>query len=255
MGIMLAQAAMSSDVLKRNDLDLKDCLETFRNSPFSLETFLNCREEFLKNNLKCYEGNYLGIITKIIRELFLDIVRQAFTIFDDNNSETLILKFINKVMFELILILRKNLIYVKVGRPELTQFWHSTILTGDALKPFWADFSVALDDIFALKMFDIIKAGLDDRLKDFANSDLTSPEASDSKIIKSETKRAEPEGFIENGAKYDLITTIALNSVVDVINQVRLCPGNELLKEKVKIELENRPELSESIKKWAKKQL
>lgn len=229
---------MALNVLKQNDLDLKLCLETFKISPFSLETFLISREEFIKNKLKAFEGNYQGIMGKIIRELFLETLRQAFTIFDDKSSEKKLFKFINKFLLEIILILRKILHQNSTppNRPELTQFWHSTILTGEALKPFCADFSVALDDIFISQMFKIIKEGMDERLKDV-------------KMM------VDNECFNDSNGKYDLNTTIVLNCVVDVVNQVRLCPESEILIEKVKIEIENRIEISENIKNWAKQQI
>ena len=227
---------MAEAILKQSDLDLKLCLETFKTSPFSLETFLNSREECLKNHLKSFEGDYLGIITIIIRGLFSDSLRQAFTIFNDKKSEICIFQFVNKILFSLIGNLRIILMNSKnLDRPQLTHLWHSTILAGDALKPFSADFSVALEDIFVTKMFEIIKGGLDERLKDVEKG-------SNEKIM------------IETGQKYDLNTTIALNSVVDAINQVRLCPESLKLTEIVKLELQNRQELTENIKSWAMNQ-
>ena len=228
---------MAAAILKQSDLDLKLCLETFKSSPFSLETFLNSREECFKINLKSFEKDYLGIITIIIRGMLSDSLRQAFTIFNDKKSEKQIFQFINVFLFSLIGNLRTILINsTNLDRPQLTHMWHSTILAGDALKPFSADFSVALEDLFIARMFEIIKAGLDERLKDLemGSTDI---------LITTIT-----------GQKYDLNTTIALNSVVDVINQVRLCPENKKLIEKVKNELQNRSELTENMKKWAMNQ-
>ena len=225
--------AMSSlAVLKQSDLDLKLCLETFRLSPFSLETFLKLREECLIKHLESFKEDYLGIVTVIIRGMFSDSLRQAFTLFNDKVSEKLIFQFINKLLFSLIGDLRAILLKLtNIDRPQLTHMWHSTILAGEALKPFSADFSIVLEDIFVVKMFEIIKDGLNERLEDL--------------------EKGLQEVPIKTGHNYDLITTIALNSVVDAINQVRLCPRCEKLIEKVKIELENRAELTENIKKWA----
>lgn len=226
----------SAAVLKQSDLDLKLCLETFKLSPFSLETFLNSREECLKIHLKSFKGDYLGIISVIIRGIFSDSLRQAFTIFNDKTAEKTIFQFINKFLFSLIGELREILSKLSnIDRPQLTHMWHSTIIAGEALKPFSADFSIALEDVFVDKMVKIIKRGLDERLKDLENALEDVP--------------------INSGQKYDLNTTIALNSVVDAINQVRLCPESQKLTETVKNELEKRPELTENIKKWAASQL
>lgn len=223
---------MSSAVLKQSDLDLKLCLETFKVSPFSLETFLNSREECLKNHLKSFKDDYLGIITVIIRGMFSDSLRQAFTIFNDKKAEKMIFQFINKILFPLIEDLREILIKsTNIDRPQLIHMWHSTIVAGEALKPFSADFSIALEDVFIAKMVKIVGKGLDERLKDL--------------------ERGSEDVLINSGQKYDLNTTIGLNSVVDAINQVRLCPESQKLTEEVKNELKKRPKLTENIKNWA----
>lgn len=227
--------AMSTAGLKQSDLDLKLCLETFKVSPFSLETFLNSREECLRNHLKSFNDDYLGIITVIIRGMLSDSLRQAFTIFNDKKAERMIFQFINKFLFPLIGELREILIKsTNIDRPQLIHMWHTTVVAGEALKPFSADFSVTLEDVFVAKMVEIIRKGLNERLKDLG--------------------KGSEDVLINSGQKYDLNTTIALNSVVDAINQVRLCPENQKLTDEVKNELEKRPELTDNVKKWAMSQ-
>lgn len=228
-------------ILKNSNLDLKTCLETFKSSPFTLETFLKCRQECLNELLMKHRNDYQSIVTFVIREMFADLLRQVFTMFaDKKGGKVLIFQFINRNLFLIISNLRSILKKSNFDRPQLIQIWHSTILASEALKPFSADFSIVLEDIFVDKMFEIIKTGIEERLKNLTE-----------KI----NFEAEGEGEIVLKEKYDLNTTILLNSVIDVINHYRLCPKSEPLKHKI-IEFINLNKiLTENIKTFANEQL
>lgn len=228
--------SLEISVLKNHDLNLKTLLETFKISPFTLETFLICRQECLNELLSKYQNDYQSIVTIVIREMFADLLRQAFTIFADKKGEkTVIFQFINRNLLLIVANLRTILKKSTFDRPQLTQIWHSTVLAGEALKPFSADFSVALEDIFVNKMFEIIKNGADERLK----------------VV----EKVEFEGEIVFKQKYELNTTIVLNSVVDTVNQYRLCPRSELLKQKIIEFIEENAIFTANIKTFAKAQL
>ena len=219
------------EILKGSDLDLKLFLETFKSTPFELETFLKLREEYLNQQLSKYSDDYLGIITVIVRGMFADVLRQAFTLFNDKSNTKEIFQFTNQLLFQIIQILRSNLKKSGCDRSQLIHMWHSTILAGEALKPFSADFSAVLNDIFVNKMVEIIKTELNEHLSNIGKIEFIEE--------------------IDSKAHYDLNTTIALNSVVDAINQVRLCPPNSDLREKIMTEIRSRAELTENIKQWA----
>lgn len=223
---------MSIEILKKSDLDLKLCLETFKFSPFTLKTFLKIREDCLNHHLTQLRDDYLGIITVVIRVMFCDILRQAFTMFNDKPAEKDIFIFINHNLFKIVMDLRIILKESKCDRPQLTHMWNSTFLAGEALKQFSADFLALLNDIFVQKMFEMIKAEMNEHL-----NSLDAIEFVDEIDI--------------SGGRYDLNTTIALNSVVDAINQIKLCPSSSDLKEKVMNEIRNHPKLTENIKNWA----
>ncbi len=223
---------MSIEILKKSDLDLKLCLETFKSSPFTLKTFLKVREDCLNHHLSQLGDDYLGIITVVIRGMFCDILRQTFTIFNDKLAEKDIFIFINHNIFKIAMDLRAILKESKCSRPQLTHMWNSTILAGEALKQFSADFSALLDDVFVEKMFEMIKTEMNEHLNTLDTIEFV--------------------GEIDISAgRYDLNTTIALNSVVDAINQIKLCPISSELKEKVMKEIRNHPKLTENIKNWA----
>lgn len=226
---------MSTEILKRSDLDLKSCLELFKTSPFTLKYFLEIRGNCLIDHLSKIGNDYLAIVTVIIREMFCDTLRQAFTIFTDKSDEKEIFYFANQILFKIVMDLRILLKESHWDRPQLTHLWHTTVLAGEALRPFSADFSPLLDAMFIDKMFQLIKSELDEHLNSL-------------EVI-------EFEGKIEDEGRYALNTTIALNSVVDAINQVKLCPENVCLREKVRVELQNHPKLTENIKLWSKAQL
>lgn len=228
---------MSTDILRNLDLDLKTCLETFKTFPFTLETFLNCRQECLNDLLFKNQSDYQAIVTVVIREMFADLLRQAFTIFADKKDEkVLIFQFINRNLFVIISNLRSILKNSTFDRPQLTHFWHSTVLASEALKPFSADFSIVLEDIFVDKMFKMIKKSFEERLN-----------AAVGKI--------EFEGEIVLRNNYELNTTIVLNSIIDAINHYRLCPQSELLKHKIIELINSNQKLTENIKKFARQQL
>lgn len=219
-------------VLRKLDLDLKTCLETFKTFPFTLETFLTHRQDCLNELLFKHQKDYQSIVTIVIREMFTDLLRQAFTIFNDKKEEkVLIFQFINRNLFLIISNLRSILKNSSFDRPQLTHFWHSTVLAGEALKPFSADFSVVLEDIFVKKMFEMIKASFEERLNAIGT--------------------IEYEGEIVLKDKYELNTTIALNTVIDSINHYRLCPPSELLKQKIIELIDSNPKLTENIKKFS----
>lgn len=224
---------MTADILRRSDLTLKTCLETFKTSPFTIEEFLSARKEFLIVKLAEYSNNYIGIVSVVIRELFADTLRQAFTLFI--NEEKVVFEFINKFMLPVLVDLRRILKESSVDRCQLTQMWHSTVLAGEALKPFSADFSAVLNDLFVSKMLEMIK-------KDFEEG----------------IRLIEPINFEDEiilGSQYDLNTTIALNSIVDAVNQVRLCPHNEELKSAVFNYIHDSQFLKDNLKSFAKSQL
>lgn len=223
----------SIEVLKKPDLDLKTCLETFKTFPFTLETFLSCRQECLNELLSKHQDDYQAIVTVVIRAVFADLLRQAFTIFE--TEKMAIFQFISRNLFAVISKLRSILKKSNFNRPQLTHLWHSTVLAGEALKPFSADFSIVLEDIFVEKMIEIIKTNAVERL--------------------SSAGPIEFEGEIVLRAKYELNTTIALNSVIDAINHYRLCPQSDLLKEKVKEFIDSNLILTTNIKSFAHEQL
>lgn len=229
---------MAASVLKSSDLDLKTCLEIYKNAPFDLETFLNHRQEYLNELLSKHQGDYLAIVTIVIRGTLADFLRQAFTIFTDKKEELkMIFQFMNRNLLIIVANLRTILKKSTFDRPQLTHLWHSTVLAGEALKPFSADFSAMLVDIFVDKMFEMIKFTFEERL--------------------SNVKEIEHRGEIVLNEKYELNTTIVLNAVVDAINQYRLCPQSELLKEKIIgfIASHENEILTENIKIFAKEQL
>ena len=230
--------ASCSDVLilKKSNLDLKTCLETFKISPFTLETFLKYRQECINDLLIEHQNDYQAIVTFVIREMFADLLRQVFTIFADGIEEKVVIfQFINRNLFLIISNLRSILKKATFDRPKLTHFWHSTVLASEALKPFSADFSIVLEDIFANKMFEMIKIGIEERLN----------------LI--EKIEFEDEIILNN--KYELNTTIALNSVIDAINHYRLCPNSELLKHKIIEFINSNTILTENIKTFSNEQI
>lgn len=229
---------MTTSVLKSSDLDLKTCLEIYKSEPFDLETFLNYRQECLNELLSKHQNDYLAIVTIVLRGTFADLLRQAFTIFSDKKEDLrLIFGFINRNLLIIVANLRSILKKSTFDRPQLTHLWHSTVLAGEALKPFSADFSAILGDIFADKMLEMIKITFTERL--------------------STVKEIEHKEVIVLNEKYELNTTIVLNAVVDAVNQYRLCPPNEILKEKIIsfIESNENEILTENIKSFAKEQL
>lgn len=226
----------SYDVLIKSDLDLKTCLNTFKTCPFTLETFLKYRQDCLNELLFKYQNDFQAIVTVIIREMFADLLRQAFTMFSDKKEEKVVIfQFINRNLFVIITNLRSILKNSTFDRPQLTHFWHSTVLASEALKPFSAEFSIVLEDIFVDKMFKMIKGSVEERLK----------------VV----REIEFDGEIVLKYKYDLNTTIALNSIIDAINHYRLCPKSELLNHKIIEFIDSNTKLTENIKKFAQEQL
>lgn len=221
-----------TEVLKKSDLTLKTCFDAFKASPFTVETFLYAREACLNAFLLEHENDYIGIVSHAIRELFAESLRQAFTIFTDKESERIIFEFTNRIMLPIIGNLWRILKESTADRSQLTQMWHSTVLAGEALKAFSADFSLVLEDIFVTKMAEFIKKDFEDRIKLIEVVDC--------------------KNEIQIEMKYDLNTTIALNSIVDAINQVRLCPSNQELKRVMIDYIENVPVFTENIKTFAR---
>lgn len=221
---------MAETVLKSPNLDLKTCLETFKESPFTVESYLNCRSECIHSSLLDLKGDYTSIIAVVVREMFTDTLRQAFTIFSDR---AMIYKFINRELYviieELKIILKKS--QREFDRVHATQMWHSTVLAGAGLRQYSADFSPLLEDLFVELISGII-------LKEF-NERLGSLNCS-------------VEGPVELGKKYDLNKTLVLNAIVDLLNQVRLCPDSQKLKDQILNAVEGNPSLSDEIKNFAK---
>lgn len=222
-------------VLKERDLNFKTCLETFKANQFSLKTFLSAREECLKSLLHENENDFVGIVSRVLREWFGQFLRQALILFNNKESEMVILEFSCRNLLKITGKLRKLLKESPADRSELTQMWHMTVLAGEALKPFSADFSIVLNDIFVFKMAKMIKKDFETRIKAIETIDFN-------------------QESIRIGESYDLNTTIALNSIVDVVNQVRLCPNSPELKKEIIELIENVQIYPENFKLFARTQ-
>ena len=228
---------MSFEVLRKPNLSLKECLDLFESDPFTLETFLKSREECFTLLLKSVNGNYSGIIS-VLRANLADFFRQAFTIFNDEQFEREIFLFSSKFLFKIVVDLIGLIKNSDWDRQELTKMWHLTILAGESLKPFLFDFSLFLNEVFIQKIFEIIKISLNERL-----------------CLVEPVKESLNVDVIDIHLKYDLNTTIALNAVIESINQVRLCPHNAILNDLLVQEIKNNTVLPDNIKNWAVKNI
>jgi hypothetical protein len=222
---------MADLVLKSADLSLKTCLETFKKSPFSVETFFEARSECLKSVLLEHKNDYAKIIAIVIREVFTNSLRQANTLFSNKEN---IYNFINRELFpiamELRFILKES---DSFDRTQLIQMWYSSILAGEGLKPYSADFSLLLDDLFTDKVFKLISKDFDERFSCFP----LAAQLDDCEIV--------------HGKSFDLNTTIALNAVIDLINHSRLCPPSEKFTKLILDKLESNDKLTKSMKSYA----